>query len=164
MLYQDIIFLLSPYVISLILISHYAFIRTFLFYFILFVIVSFILFYYYFLYIVFVLLLTNQKRWLFYALTLCKETQSVPYWNFNFWSSFRFLLRDHSFRACVLLKWRNRQFVDQTFTRDDLVCGRGLFPRPYSSLWLFRFTSYKLNNSNIEFVYLAWVFKNETVS
>lgn len=80
----------------------------------------------------------------FYTFTLCKETQSVPHSKFNLWSSLRFLVGDHSFRACVFLKWRNRQFVDQTFARH-LMCGRGLFLRPYPSLWLLGFTPYKLN-------------------
>lgn len=74
------------------------------------------------------------------------------------WSRLRFLVRDHSFGACVLLKWRNRQFVDQTFARH-FMCGRGLFPRPYPSLWLLGFTSYKLNNSNVELACLVWILK-----
>lgn len=83
--------------------------------------------------------------------TLCKETQSVPYSKFNFSSSLRFLLRDHSFRACVFLKRRDLQFVDQTFTRH-LLCGRGFYPRPNPSLGLLVFTSYKLNNSYIDII------------
>ena len=59
-----------------------------------------------------------------------KCTQSVPYSKFSsIWSSLRFPLRDHSFRSCHFLRWRNLQFGDQTFTRHRM-CGWGLFSRP----------------------------------